>query len=232
MAEMSHEKLVELVVGRSPPPRVVFFDKTVLDVPASKREGRRVYQTVTMIKRTHPGVTDWVAERAQPSDFRKHPEEYDYYLKNKDGAKSPGLEIIPGLTPIHMQELYDFGLTNIALLANAEQVPKHLEYAQNRAALLQAALEGGIPDGEEEDREENRIQEAVETLPEADRREHRDDVGGRVVPSGEQRPVRTPERVHEGGRIDGGEGPEELKRIAATEPWRLVSPNFDLTWVP
>jgi len=175
--ELSQAQLEQMVVGKPASPNVVFFEKAQLDVVASKREHKRMYMKAVYVKRTVPGVDDFTSYMAQPQDFKAYPEEYQYFLHNKQGAREPGVEIIPGLDIIHLQELRDYGLLTLRKLAGAAVVPSHLIYAQSAAQRILSALEQEKQDG---NKQENGKQE--ETSPEAqaatgkgsvpDRREH------------------------------------------------------------
>ncbi len=117
---LTQEQLEELVVGKAPDPHVTFYEQAVLDVEASKAAGRRIWKTEVFIKRTFPGVSDWTPQRAREDDIRKHPAEYQYFLDNRQGIKEPGVEILPGLSVVNLQELRDLGLYTIRALAKAQ----------------------------------------------------------------------------------------------------------------
>lgn len=139
--EYSQEQLEEMVDGKKHDPRAVFFDKATIDVSASKEAGKRVYKTLTYIKETQPGVTDWVAISARPEHKLKYTEEYEYYLHNRQGVRSPSITIIPNISPAESQELIDYGLSTIKTLAKSDVVPKHLEHIRKAAIIIQATLE-------------------------------------------------------------------------------------------
>lgn len=171
--ELSQNQLERLVVGEQPDPNATFYEKAVMDAPASREAKRRIYVKELYIKLTQPGVRDWVAYKATPADIKKYAEAYQYFLNNRQGAKAPGVEIIPNLDMAHLQELIDYGLSTIPKLAEAEMVPPHLEYAREAAIKLNSVLQESN-DGEEENREEIREAQDVSA---PSRREHATDVG-------------------------------------------------------
>lgn len=200
-----------MVQGEFDDPRCVFFDKATLDVEASKEAGKRVYISTVMIKLTQAGVTDWVAYRAQAEDFLKYPEEYQYFLNNRQGERSPRIDIIPGMEMAHQQELIDYGLGTIDKLCAAELVPPHLEYAQASARRLQIALRQEIDHGHEKGQTESgqkaREESIAEDGPAPDRRDHPDRVQGRAVPDRAGREKGHPAKGSPpGGRLNGGGG--------------------------
>jgi hypothetical protein len=138
--ELSQTQLEELVNGKPAEPRAEFFEKAVLDTQASRKANRRIYRKAVYVTKTQPGVIDRVAELAQPVDFTKYPEEYQYFLNTKQGDKAASISIIPGLDIIHLTELQDFGLYTIKQLATADLVPPHLTYAQEAAVRIYQAL--------------------------------------------------------------------------------------------
>lgn len=185
---LTQEKLEEMVVGKSANPRAIFFEHAKLNVPKSKAANHRVYDKLIYIKLTQPGVADSVSYEATKVDFKAYPEEYEYFLQNKQGERAPGVDIIPNLDIAHLQELRDMGLLTIPKLAEMEDVPPHLAYAHRAAKVFNQALqETSNGYKENEQKEVRQIQntggsEEVLFVPAADRREHRDDVGRREVP--------------------------------------------------
>jgi hypothetical protein len=211
-----------MVVGRPPDPNVVFFEKAVIDRARSEAEGRRIYETKIYIKKSYPGVTDWVAHEASRQEIEKHRAEYDYFIQNRQGVQEAGINIIPGLNIIHMQELTDYGLSTISRLAEADTVPPHLQYAQDLARKIQLAL-GGEQHGEEGKqeggpggREEHVQAQGAEAVPAPSGREH----GGPV-----ERPE--PARVRRDG---AGRGAGERQADRQVNSFGGVNPNFDISF--
>jgi hypothetical protein len=199
MADLSQRQLEEMVEGRPQNPNVMFYEQATLDHVASTKAGHRIYRKAVFIKVTQPGVTDWTAYKAQPEDIRNYPEEYEYFLNNKQGDQVPGVEIIPNLDIAHLQELRDMGLTTIPRLADSQIVPPHLEYARHSAIAINTVLQEQS-NGEEESKQEG---EETNRMPQADRSV--DPVGIRQ-PSIQARPGieddQAAEGIQEGGRID------------------------------
>lgn len=215
--ELSQSRLEEMVVGKPQTPTAQFFEKAMLDVEASKREGRRIYRTEVFILIRQQGVRDAVPYLAQQSDIRAYPEEYEYFLKNRQGGESsPSVEIIPKLPLEHLQELIDTGLTTINALASVERVPPHLEYAHRRAIQLNNLLEN--QHGEKESPVENRIE--TQNGSAADRPEHPTDLGQSDVPRSPRDGDReAAERIRQGGQEHRGQG-----RLTQLDNW-----SFELT---
>jgi hypothetical protein len=136
MADLSQAQLEELVNGKPIAPRAMFYDQAELDHEESVQEGRRIYHKALYIKITAPGVTDWVAYRAQREDIAKYPDEYARYKATQQGVRPASVDIIPGLDILHLQELLDMGLATIPQLAAAQWVPDHLEYAREAARAI------------------------------------------------------------------------------------------------
>lgn len=181
MAELSQEKLEEMVVGKAPPLNVTFYEKAMLDVEKSKVAGKRVYFTTIYVRKKAPGVTDSISYRATEQDKRKYPEEYQHFLSTRQGAqKGVPIDIIPGLGLAHMQELKDMGLNTVEQLSDAKALPHHLDYAYQSARVLVQALQEQANGNEEESiSEEGRTDE----VPAADRPEHSARVGKPAVPA-------------------------------------------------
>jgi len=247
MAELSQEQLEELVVGKPEKPRAVFYEQAVLNHSKSKVERRRIYDRCVFIKMVAPGTTDWQPYIAQQKDFRDYPEEYAYFLGNKQGERIPSVEIIPGLDIVHKQELLDTGFINIKQLAEAINIPEHLEYARRAAAVLVRSLEEikhakeetkpdpradvREPDGREPEpiyREETRaVHTKIEDLPPQAGRDHIDHVGRRELagvphPSDERR-----QGLPEVGQVNtysGAEKSQVAQRLF--DDWKV-----NLNWV-
>lgn len=213
--ELSQKQLEEMVVGKPGSPTVSFFDKPVLDRAKSEEAGRRVYRDQLMVKKTQPGVADWVAEYAQPADILRYAEEYDRYKNTRKGTTSPSIDVLPNIEPTHKQELIDYGLGTIDLLVSADVLPDHLKQAQDAAKIIYSALKEANHGGQEEGIEEE-ISEAEDVLA----------LGGREERDHERRPQpeairtqsggRSAQGVHQGGQEHGDQG---------------LSPNWTVTWV-
>jgi hypothetical protein len=201
--EYSHEELTEMVVGKTPKANAVFYEKARLMIDESKAAGHRVYEPQTYIKLSTPGVTDVISYRATAADIKKYPEEYEYYMQNRQGVRETvPVSIIPNVSLSHMQELIDLGLSDIRKLAEADLVPSHLEYARQSAIVLNRVLqEQRNAFSEEESYEEspevlaparNEAGSEVRNVPAPHRPEHAGDVGQRqlqeVRPGSRQEP--------------------------------------------
>jgi hypothetical protein len=195
--DLTQAQLEMLVNGAPQLPNVIFYEKAALDRDASDKAHKRIYAKVVYIKITQPGLTDWAAYKAQKEDFAKFPEEYEYFLNNKQGAREPGVEIIPGLDIAHLQELIDMGLATIPKLAAVLQVPPHLEYAKQAAMTISNVLQEAkhaqektqseAPAGGRNDHGSRPGQESQhpEVLSPADRQDHPVDVGQSGLPPGD-----------------------------------------------
>ena len=206
-AELSQHQLEELVNGKAQTPNIVFFDKARLNVAESKKVNRRMYDTITYIKETQAGVTDWIPQKARKHHIKQYPEEYQYYLESKQGVASPSINIIPNITPAEIQELTDYGLTNIEVLSAADQVPPHLEHIYRNAKVLQSVFtEQKNVSNEEDHIEEARDYEKespAKALSEANRCHDTHHVERPTVPASASEPEReTSKRVSSGGRIN------------------------------
>jgi hypothetical protein len=201
MAKLTQEELEVLVVGTSTEPDAVFYEQASLNHKRSQELGSRVYDKIVFIKLTQSGVTDWTAYKAQKADLEAYPEEYQYFLSNKQGDRKPGIEIIPNLDIIHLQELRDFGIQTIQQLAEATAIPPHLAYAQKTAIVLTAVLEE-TRNGHQEENHEESIES--ETVPASDRRDNPVDVRQPHLHSSVGSEAgSTPERLPQGGRFNG-----------------------------
>ena len=213
MPELSQKQLEEMVEGKPQTPRAVFYDKARMNVEKSKVAGHRIYDTMTYLKETQAGVTDWVAVKARKAHTEHYAEEYQYYLKNKRGVRSPSIDIVPNITPAEIQELIDYGLSTIKLLSEAEQVPPHLAHIHRNAKILQSVFKE--QSNGHEGNEENHIEEVLprqeespaSLLHEANRRFDSRDVQRPEIPASATIPAReTPERIQTGGRDNDHKG--------------------------
>ena len=183
MGDLTQRQLEELVVGKNPNPNAIFFEHAVLNVPKSKEEGRRCYEKKTYIKLSQTGVTDTISYQAQKADLAQYPDEYQYFLSNKQGVRKPGIDIIPNLDIAHLQELRDYGILTIPQLAEMNVVPPHLEYAHRAAKIFNKALQESSNGSIEEDIEEEGSSKETEDVLASDRQAHRPNVGRSTVPS-------------------------------------------------
>jgi len=198
--ELSQHELEELVVGKAQKPTVVFYDKARLNVSESKKAGRRIYSTFTYINERQVGVTDWVAEKAQPHHIKNYPREYKLYLEGQKET-SPSVGIIPNISPAELQELIDMRLGTIERLAEVTIVPVHLNKVWEMAKTLQSVLMEQ-QDGNEEIKHEESIQ-TENVLAERGRIDS-DDVGQCIVPPSLGREEReVAEGLPTGGRLNG-----------------------------
>lgn len=211
--ELTQEKLEEMVVGRSPNPSAIFFEQAVLNVQKSKEMNTRIYDKKTYIKLSQVGVKDSVSYAAEKEDIRKYPEEYEYFLQNKQGVRKPSVEIIPNLDISHLQELRDIGIMTIPQLAEMEIVPPHLEYAHRAAKLLNQALQESL-DEQESKAKESAIDVETEDVRQADRQEHQNVVGQPAVSRSNSSGVN--------GRNTGGYGADrQVQRSYSVNDWSL-----------
>lgn len=219
MADYTQRQLEEMVVGKNPNPRAVFFEQAVLNTARSKEAGRRLYDRMIYIRLSQPGVTDSISYQAQKQDLIDYADEYQYFLNNKQGIRKPGIDIIPNLDITHLQELRDYGILTIPQLADMEVVPPHLAYAHDAAKVFNQALKETSHVEEEsieEDRQESR---KAETLLTPDRPEHGHDDGRYDIP----RSVR-PEQVPRDSKGHGQGGQEQRNN-----PVGFVSDNWSIT---
>jgi hypothetical protein len=151
MAELSQSQLEELVEGKPQKPRAVFYEKAALQVEESKQSGKRVYRTRVYVKMIQSGVTDNISYVARQSEIDEFPEEYAYFMQNRQGSSNAVLiDIIPNLNISNKQELIDMGLSTIDRLAGAVSVPPHLEHIRQSAIILQKVLQEQSHGHEEE----------------------------------------------------------------------------------
>jgi len=217
MAELSQAVLEEMVEGKKPNPRAIFYEQAVLNIPESKAQKRRVYEKKVYIKLSQVGVQDSISYEAQQGDIRNYPEEYEYFLENKQGVRAPSIDIIPNLDIVHLQEMRDYGILTIPQLAGLEHVPEHLEYAHKAAKVLNQALQ-----------ETNHVEEEVQTtventggseetrfMPAPDRHEHRPDVGRRVLPESHE------DRSEGGSSERNGTGGRPQRNLSLTPNWEI-----------
>ena len=199
--ELSQNVLEQMVNGDPQIPNVIFYEQAILDHEASNNSGERVYHKAVFVKITQPGVTDWVSYKAKRADFAAYPEEYDAFMNNKQGTRDPGVEIIPNLDITHLQELIDRGFSTIPKLAEALQVPEHLEYALQSAIAINNVLK----EARNAKQEEN-IQEESTPTPDVsapDRQDHPTGLQRSEVPSSlGSKKDGSASGVYKGGRID------------------------------
>ena len=202
--EYTQQQLEEMVVGKPIDPTIEFYEQALLDIEESKRLKRRVYQDVLMIKRRVPGVTDFVAQRAQPEDIARWPAEYQAYKTTVQTKKSPGLEVIYGISNVQRQELIDRGYSTVERLATATDVPEHLAHLQPSARRIHEAIQAEEQHNAQQ--EENNQQEASEAreLPAPRRRDDRPDVEQPRVPEVRPRGSERSAEGHEAGRRQHG----------------------------
>jgi hypothetical protein len=197
--DYTQSQLEEMVVGKNPNPRAMFYEQAVLNVEKSKAANRRMYDKKIYIKLTQPGVRDSMSYEAQKNDIAEYRKEYDYFMQNRQGQKTPDISIIPNLDIAHLQELRDYGILTIPQLAAMEVVPPHLEYAFKAAKVFNKALQE-TSHAEEESIEETRTEAEqagfqsrraeASPLPPQDRPEHRTDVRRQEVPGGDSGGIR------------------------------------------
>jgi hypothetical protein len=208
---LSQKELEVLVEGKQEIARATFYEKAKLDVSGSKEVGHRVYRTATYIKLHQPGITDNISYVAQPHDIAEYPEEYEHFLSHRQGTQTGVMiDIIPGLTITHKQELIDMGLSTIESLAAANTVPPHLEYAKVSATALNLVLQeqdnGNIEEIHNEEIHNEKTHE-TKTVHEAHRQSNDSDVGQCIVPGSlEGRRNDPPKRVQESGQVNSGSG--------------------------
>jgi hypothetical protein len=205
--DLSQEKLEELVVGKPIDPTIEFYEQALLDVDASKAEKRRVYKTQLMVKRRVPGVTDYVAQRATAVDVRRWPAEYHLFKTQVESKKSPGVEVIPGISSVEKQELIDRGYSTVERLATAPDLPEYLAHLQPPARRIHMAIkaeESHNGNEEENQQEDRREAQQAESVPAEHRQHHGPHVGQREVPRVPGDPREAREGVHQGRRDDSG----------------------------
>jgi hypothetical protein len=157
MAELSQAALEELVEGKPQTPRAVFYEKAALQVAESKLAGHRCYRTMVYVKLMQSGVTDNISYPARKKDIDDFPEEYQYFLGNRQGStRAVLIDIIPNLNIANKQELVDLGLSTIDRLADSVSVPPHLEHIRQSAKVFQSVLQEQLNVSIEEDSIEER----------------------------------------------------------------------------
>ena len=216
MATFTQEQLEEMVVGKKLNPNAIFFEHALLNVERSKAAGRRVYDTKIFIKLSQPGMTDTISYEAQKADIEGYPDEYQYFLQNKQGTRAPGIEIIPNLDIAHLQELRDYGILTIPQLAEAVTLPQHLTYAHRAAQIFNKALQETANGRQEESISE----ESTENVPTTDRQDNRIDVGRHALPASDRR-----EEVH---TANGHETGGQAQRHNGVKPG--ISDNWSLEY--
>mgnify|MGYP001820515247 FL=1 len=207
MAELSQKQLEEMVVGKPQQPRVFFYERAVLNARKSREQNRRVYDNAVYIAKRQPGVTDHMDYHARKKDIDEWPNEYQEFLDNKQGLQKPGVEIIPNLSTIHLQELRDMGILNIEQLAELNVVPAHLDYARAAAVALYDVLKEQRDGPEEESIEEDILQ--THAVPPQAGRDEPHHVRQREAPGGGREHGRearqgheAPRRIHRGQGVD------------------------------
>lgn len=235
--EYTHGELEEMVVGKAPKANAIFYEKARLMVDASKLAGRRIYEPQTYIKLSHPGVTDVISYRATASDIAKYPEEYEFYMQNRQGIRETvPISIIPNVTLSHMQELTDMGFNDVRKLSEAVTVPSHLEYARQSAITLNRVLQeqknAFTEESDEEKYEETPVHLApvsregsgeIRDVPEAYRSEHDNDVGQKLLQEVQPRSGREPSAGdEESGREHGS---KHLNPAIISSNWKV-----DMVW--
>jgi hypothetical protein len=209
MAELSQAALEELVEGKPQKPRAVFYEKAALDVTASKAAQKRIYKTLVYVRLVQSGITDNISYVAKQGDINEFPEEYAYFMQNRQGvSQAVSINIIPNLNISNKQELVDMGLPTIEKLAGAVSVPPHLEHIRQSAIVFQSVFEEQANGHKEESVEEESIsQEGIEgeIMPQAHRRHDAPDVRQSHVPSGGSGRTRdSADRVRENRPINSG----------------------------
>ena len=228
--DLSQNQLEELVVGKNQIPSVVFYEKAQLNVEESKKENRRIYQTLVYIQEKQAGVTDWTPQIAKPHHFKTYPDEYQDFLNSKSGVKSPSLDIIPNITPAELQEFLDLGVTSIKQLAEAEVVPPHLSHVQKSAMILESVLTEQNNVHKESHEESS---EATRSIPESRATQSSYESYG-----GETKDVPAPDRQDNAGDIGQCRIPDSIaessrkaaQRLQADRRINNSSPRLDSNW--
>ena len=220
MADHTQAQLEEMIEGKSPNPRAIFFEHAALNVPKSKEAERRIYDKKVYIKLTQPGVADSMSYEAQKGDLARYPDEYAYFLQNRQGVRHPGIEIIPNLDIAHLQELRDMGLLTIPKLAEAVIVPPHLEYAHRAAKVFNQALQETSHVEETSTEETGQKVHEGEIMPPNDRQQQHNHVERRAVP----RSTRTEEV---GKTSEGNDQDRRAQRNQSVNP--VLSTDWEIT---
>jgi len=197
-------QLEEMVVGKQHKANAVFYEKARLMIDKSKEAGRRIYEPQTYIMLTQPGVTDKISYAATKKDIEAYPEEYAYYMQNRQGVRETvPISIIPNLNLAHYQELIDLGLSDVRILAETASVPPHLEPARQSAITLHRVLQEQRHASKKENIEEEVVEEVqrLSDVLETHRLEHPVDERRREVPGVQPGESGEPAQRHdEGGR--------------------------------
>jgi hypothetical protein len=210
--EYTNKQLERMVLGAVEDPNCVFYEQSKMNPDLSKAAGKRVYQTVLMVKYTQPGVTDWAPARAQKADIEKNQEAYNYFEKTRGDVGAPSINIIPGISPNEAQELIDYGMLTITQLCEAQTLPQHLQHVQDSARRINEVLTNEQQSNEEGYIEENtqligngnaRAGESTQDVPAPGRRQYAGDERRPVVEDCEFIPAgKTEIRPGKGGRIN------------------------------
>ena len=217
--EYTQAQLEEMVVGKPIDPTIEFYEQAILDVRASKEAGRRVYRSTTMVKRQIPGVKDYVASEAKAQDMKNWPGEYANFQMQLLQKKSPGLEVIPGISNVERQELIDLKLSTLSRLVEGEMsVPVHLQHLVPIASRIQQAIQAEeIRNGEESNQEESNQEER--SLPETR--------GPQYDPDVEQPRV---SQVQPGSGGEPAQGNQTGRQEHSSVNQHLDNWKVDLTW--
>ena len=198
--DYTNKQLEEMVVGKPIDPTIEFYEQALLDVEESKAQGRRIYSNVLMIKRQVPGVTDYVAQRATPEDVRRWPSEYQAFKMGVQARKSPGLEVLHGISNVERQELIDRGYSTVERLAAATDVPGHLVHLQPPAQRIHAAIMAEEQNNAQQEEDNQQKARSPEEVLAEHRLDHGRDVGRPEVPRVQGQPREAREGPVTGGR--------------------------------
>ena len=82
--ELTQRELDEIFYGRKPVVEAEFYDHEVVDIPASKRAGKRVMKVTAYIRKFCEKEGSEHSRVASDADIREFPESWSAYLRTKD----------------------------------------------------------------------------------------------------------------------------------------------------
>lgn len=122
------------VIERSARPHAEFYLHAVLDIDASKQEGRRIYHDATYIKIKAQGAKDFVSRKATEEDKRIYAKEYAAFINDSEPEGMDVGLLIQSLGDL--AEAKSLGITTVEKLAEIEVLPENLKPYRNKAKIF------------------------------------------------------------------------------------------------